>query len=332
MTSYFLGADLGGTRTRVMISDSNGLLLGFGESGPGNHEAVGYEEFRFNLNQATTIAMQQAQLNPKQIIAAGFGVAGYDWPSEYQPIMDGIATLGRECPLELANDCDLGVYCGSQRGWGVAVVSGTGCNCRGWNEARTKFGRVTGGGVGFGEFAGAGEMMFMVARAIAYDWTGRGPATALSTALVEKYAVKDLHDLLQGLICQQMQFDASDVLLVFKVAAQGDAVALDLVRWAGRELGEMANTVIRQLQFETIPFDLVQIGSMFDGSPLLTEEMRRVVHTLAPGANFIRTQVPPVMGAMILAMHAAGIRPEMDVRAHLAESIASLQANHQRDR
>ena len=46
MVQYFLGADLGGTKTRVMISDSNGSLLGFGESGPGNHESVGYEGFR----------------------------------------------------------------------------------------------------------------------------------------------------------------------------------------------------------------------------------------------------------------------------------------------
>ena len=52
MTQYFLGADLGGTKTRVMISDSSGTLVGFGESGPGNHESVGYEGFRHNLNHA----------------------------------------------------------------------------------------------------------------------------------------------------------------------------------------------------------------------------------------------------------------------------------------
>ena len=242
--------------------------------------------------------------------------------------MDIIGTLGLTCPVELVNDCELGVYCGSPRGWGVAVVSGTGCNCRGWDESRTRFGRVTGGGLEFGEFAGASEMMFMAGRAIAYEWTGRGPATALSTALVEKYGVKDLHDLLQGFICHQFEFDATDALLVFKVAAQGDAVAIDLIRWVGRELGEMANTVIRQLHFENIAFDLVQIGSMFDGSPLLSEEMKKVVHAVAPGANFIRTKDPPVMGAVILGMHASGIKPELDVRARLTSSISGLHAGN----
>ena len=40
---YFLGADLGATKTHTLIVDENGNMLGFGESGPGNHETVGYD-------------------------------------------------------------------------------------------------------------------------------------------------------------------------------------------------------------------------------------------------------------------------------------------------
>jgi N-acetylglucosamine kinase-like BadF-type ATPase len=331
MNQYFLGADLGGTKTRVMIADSHGKLAGFGESGPGNHESIGYEGFKKNLNLATTLALEKAGLNPQSISAAGFGIAGYDWPIEFQPTMDIIDTLGLNCPVGLVNDSELGVYSGSPRGWGVAVVSGTGCNCRGWDESRTKFGRVTGGGLEFGEFGGASEMMFMAGRAVAYEWTGRGPATALTAALIEKFGVKNLHDLLQGFICHQFGLDAADVPLVFKVAAQGDRVMLDLIRWTGRELGEMANTVIRQLQFEEVDFDLVQIGSMFDGSPLLDQEMQKVVQTIAPRVHFIRTKAPPVMGAVILAMHKGGIQPSAEVRGELTDSIAALHGNNVRE-
>lgn len=325
---YFLGADLGGTKTRVMISDACGELVGFGESGPGNHESVGYEGFKTNLLKAANIAFEQAHLTPQQVSGAGFGIAGYDWPIEFEPTMEIISTIGLTCPVELVNDTELGVYCGSPQGWGIAVVSGTGCNCRGWDESRTHFGRVTGGGLEFGEFGGASEMMFIAMRAIAYEWTGRGPATMISTAILNKYQIKDLHDLLQALICHQFEIDASDVLLVFEAAAKGDAVAIDLVRWTGRELGEMANTVIRQLHFENITFDLVQIGSMFDGSPLLTEEMKNTVHAVAPGANFIRSKAPPVMGAVILGMHAAGIKPDAVIRARLSASITDRHSEN----
>ena len=112
-----------------------------------------------------------------------------------------------------------------------------------------------------------------------------------------------------------------------QVAAQGDPVALEIIRWAGRELGEMAVTVIRQLEFQSIDFDLVQIGSMFDGSPLLTEEMKKVVHAVAPEAKFIRTYAPPVMGAVLLGMEVAGIQPGAQVRGQLTASITSLHWN-----
>ena len=40
---YYLGADIGSTKTHTLIVDETGRALGFGESGSGNHEDVGYE-------------------------------------------------------------------------------------------------------------------------------------------------------------------------------------------------------------------------------------------------------------------------------------------------
>lgn len=321
MTGYYLGADLGGTKTHVLVTDERGVALGFGESGPGNHESVGYKGFRKNLNEAAHAAIASAGLTPGQIAGSGFGIGGYDWPIETRPMLKVIGTLDLGGPVKLVNDAELGIPTGSPRGWGIAVVSGTGCNCRGWDETRKKHGRVTGSGLEFGEAAGASELMFMVSRAIAYDWTGRGPKTALSTAFSEKYGCKDIEDLLQNVICHRIEIDASAAPLVFGVAAAGDPVAIDIIRWAGCELGEMAVTVIRQLEFEQLDFDLVQIGGMWDGSPLLAEEMKRQVLAVAPGVNFIRCNEPPVMGAVLLGMEAAGLQPCAEIRENLARSI-----------
>ncbi len=321
MTRYYLGADLGGTKTRVMIADESGTVIGFGESGPGNHEGVGYEVTCANLNAAANAAFQSAGIRPDQISGSGFGVAGYDWPNEKEPTMAEINTLGLSGKVELVNDVELGILAGSPRLWGVAVVSGTGCNCRGWDERRTRFGRVTGGGTEFGEGAGAGELMFRTCIALGRAWTGAAPTTALADAFCERKGVKDLAELLQELICRNIELDAADAPLVFEVAKTGDPVALDVIRWAGRELGIMANAVIRQLQFEDVDFDLVQIGSMFDGSPLLSEVMQEEVRAVAPKANFIRLQEPPVLGAVLLGMDLAGRDAIAAVRSRLIETL-----------
>jgi Predicted N-acetylglucosamine kinase len=318
--AYFLGADLGGTKTHVMIADASGHALGFGESGPGSHESVGYTTSRQNLAQATAAALEAAGLQAKDISGSGFGVAGYDWPSQKPGIQESIDLLALNGPTELVNDTELGLLAGSPRFWGLAMVCGTGCNCRGWDQDRKHYGRVTGGSDDFGENAGGVELIHRVRQVLGYAWTGRGPSTALAEAFCKRYGAASLEDLIESLMCHKYQLKAADAPLVFEVARQGDAVALDLIRWAGRELGELANCVIRQLHFEALEFDLVQIGSMWEGSPILTEELKKMITPLAPGVNVLRTHEPPVIGAVILGMQSAGRTPDAEIRARLIES------------
>ena len=119
-----------------------------------------------------------------------------------------------------------------------------------------------------------------------------------------------------GSIC----LDASLAPLVFEVAAQGDAVALDAIRWAGRELGELANAVIRQLEFEALEFDVVLVGGMYQGGPLLIEPMRATIQALAPRARLVRLTAPPVVGAVLLGMEQARVDASR-VREALLDSV-----------
>lgn len=321
MTPYYLGADVGGTKTHLLLVTEEGRLAGFGEAGPGNHEVVGYEGLSAALTQALEQALGMAGIESSQIAGAGFGVAGFDWPDQEAPTRNAIQTLKLSCPVGLVNDSALGLLAGSDEGWGVAVVSGTGCNCWGWDRTRQRIGRVTGGGLMMGENAGATELMFEAMRAVAHEWTRRGPATRLSDLFVKRAGARNLEDLLEGLMMGQYELDASAAPLVFQAANNGDAVALDLVDWAGRELGELACAVVRQLNFQDETFDVVLLGSMFTNGSDLTTPMRRVLHALAPGARLTRLTVPPAVGAVLLGFNQAGIYPGAQMRAAVAESM-----------
>ena len=322
---YFLGADLGATKTHTLIVDETGRALGFGESGPANHESVGYDGMFQSMSDGLEQALRTAGLKKEEITGAGFGVAGYDWPSEIEATAAVIDRLGLGAPYRFVNDSVPGLLAGSDEGWGVVVVSGTGSNCRGWDREHKREGRVTGHGVLMGEGAGGSELMHRCMQLVGYSWTKRLPKTALADAMIAHVGAKDLEDLMRGYTTYEYQIGAEAARIVFRVAEAGDKAALDLIFWAGTELGEMANAVIRQLEFENLSFDVVLTGSMFDGGARLIEPMRETIRKLAPKARLVRLSVPPVVGAVMLGMEADEFKVTPEIRVTIRETIALLK-------
>jgi N-acetylglucosamine kinase-like BadF-type ATPase len=318
MTDYYLGVDIGGTKSHALIADQHGRVVGFGEGGAGNYEVVGWEGLRQTLQDIVDQALDSAGIAREQVAGAGFGVAGYDWPGEEEPTRQAIESLGLSAPYGLVNDATIGLLAGADDGWGLAVVAGTSNNCRG-RDRQGRVGRVTGCGPGFGEYGGASELVAEAVKWIAYAWTKRGPATRLAEAFARLTGATGTADLLEGLYLERYDLSAAAARTVFELAAEGDAVAQDLIRWTGCELGSLAVGVIHQLGFESADFDVVLAGSLYDGSPMLTEAMRETIHAVAPGARLVRLEAPPVVGGVLLAMEQAGPRAS-GVRETLIES------------
>jgi N-acetylglucosamine kinase-like BadF-type ATPase len=253
---YFLGIDVGSTKTHALITDESGQALGFGKAGAGNHEVVDYPGLKAALIESMTMALEKAGITREQIAGAGFGVSGYDWPSERPPTLEAIATLELSCPVEAVNDTVLGVLAGASQGWGIAVVAGTGNNCWGW-DARHRTGRVTGMCGGFGEFCGSGELVWKAFHNVVHAWTRRGPPTQLTQAFIERLGARDATDLLEGVSQERYHLEAGAAPMVFQVAYAGDAVAQEVIAWAGHELGMLVISVVRQLSFQKLDFEVV---------------------------------------------------------------------------
>jgi N-acetylglucosamine kinase-like BadF-type ATPase len=323
---YFFGVDIGGTKSHALIADEIGTVVGFGREGAGNWESVGYDGLQRVLAAITDQALRMAGIDRSQIAGAGFGIAGYDWPSQCQPHLDVIQTLGLEASIELVNDAALGIPAGTREGWGVSIVSGTGCNGRGWNADRSRQGRAVGGhGHWSDEAAGGYDIMLRAMRAISLEWTRRGPATALTPAFLQKHGAPSLDEFVEGVYLDQYTFDISDIMLVFEIARQGDPEALNVMRWAGDQLGQMACGVIRQVGLQNENFEVVQIGSLYDGHPLIGEQMRQTIQQTAPGAQLVRLKVPPVVGAVLLGMEAVLGKAAYARRAQILANIQEFE-------
>jgi N-acetylglucosamine kinase-like BadF-type ATPase len=318
---YFLGGDIGSTKTHVLISDENGRVAGFGEGGAGNHETVGYEGFIQSLSTAIDAACLNAGITLDQVAAAGFGVSGYDWPSEKEATYAAVRAAGIKAPFMAVNDAILGLLAGSSQGWGLAVVSGTGCNCRGWDVQHQREGMVTGNGIMMGEGAGGSELVHRAIQIVSHSWTKRGPDTAISQAFMQAVGASSLADLVEGLSQGYYELDPSAAPLIFSAAYNGDPVAIELIRWAGCELGELAKAVVRQLSFEDLEFEVVLVGSMFKGGPLLIDAMYETIKAIAPGARLVPLTTPPVTGAVLLAMNQVDFPVTTEIRHNLMETF-----------
>jgi N-acetylglucosamine kinase-like BadF-type ATPase len=321
MAAYYLGVDTGATKSEAILVGSQGDVLGYGRSGPGNWESVGWEGARAVLQDIIHQALEGAGIGIEEVAASGLGLAGYDWPEDRAPHMALLRGLGLSGPINLVNDAVLGLIAGAEAGWGVVISAGTSCNCYGRDDTG-RFGRITGNSR-FGEYAGAGELVQYALQTVARAWSKRGPETALGDAFVSAVAAEDVADLLAGLSRGRYTLDAAHAYLVFETAAAGDAVALEGVDWAGRELAELGLGVIRQLELGDREFDVVLAGSFYGGSPRLQRRITEVLTAEAPGARIVQLAVPPVTGAVLLAMEAAGLQMP-PVRAALHSSISTL--------
>jgi N-acetylglucosamine kinase-like BadF-type ATPase len=322
MTKYFLGVDVGATKTHALITDESGSLLALGKAGRGNPSLIGYDKFGEVVLQAVNQALTQAQISMKQIAAAGFGVAGYDWASQREKTLNALDVLQIKTPREIVNDSVLGLLANARHGWGISLVAGTGCNCWGRNQ-RGEYGRVTGYGNELGEYAGGSELVDRATHLVAYEWTGRGQPTALTQAFIKKTGAKNLVDLIEGLSEKRYLLAADSAPLIFECAAQGDKAALDLLKWAGDELGELVIAVARQINVAHSSPDVFLIGGLFKGTPSLKSLVAEKVNSVIPKVTYLPMQAPPAVGAVILAMEQTKLQPyaiqnarvEMQIRA-----------------
>ena len=298
---YFLGIDVGSSKTHALIVDETGQCVGFGKSGGGNHQGVGYARLEAVLKEAFEAARQMSGVEKNQIVAAGFGVAGCDFPSDRQGHLQAIAALGLACPVEVVNDGMNGLLAGATRGIGVNVTAGSGTNCRGRGRNKRE-GRIVGNGIEFGEFGGAIEITARALQLVNYAWIKRIPPTRLTKVLLEATGAKNEIDLMEGLSNQKYHLFPSMAVAIIQAAREGDTAARELVQWAGEELGWLAVAVARQIEMENEEVEVIQSGSVFEAGEIITNPMRDVVMKYLPKAKLMRLDGPPAVGAVILGM------------------------------
>jgi N-acetylglucosamine kinase-like BadF-type ATPase len=202
---------------------------------------------------------------------------------------------------------------------GVAVVCGAGINCSGMlPDGRTArfpaLGKLT------GDWGGGADLAEEAFWAASRADDGRGPATALLTALPAHFGLPSLSALIEafhfGELPSDRQLEAGPVL--FEVAVAGDVVALGIIQQQAEEIVAMALSALRRLDLLGEPVPVILGGGVLAGGhSVLLDRVVRLLAEAAPRAIPRVVDVPPVVGAALLGLDhtAAGSAAQTRLRA-----------------
>jgi N-acetylglucosamine kinase-like BadF-type ATPase len=321
MGTLLLGVDGGNTKTHALVTDADGAVLGTGDGGTADiHNAARPELALTEIVTACEAALRDAAAEVAGLGAAGFSLAGADWPEDFELLRTGLSErLGLDHDPVIVNDAVGALRCGTEDSVGVAAVLGTYCAVAGRNADGDLF------HLGFWpDSTGAFTLGSEALAAIWRHMLDLGPTTTLLDRALERWNRADADELLYaftrigGLPATEPGLFADAVL---DEAEAGDAVAREIVEMAGRRLGDYAQVCAARTGQSGTAFPLVLCGGVLrHPSPLL----RAAIYARVPEATPIYPDIEPVVGALLLAADSIGVRPDRErLRAASATMIGA---------
>jgi N-acetylglucosamine kinase-like BadF-type ATPase len=302
--------DGGNSKTEVLVVSRAGEVLGQSRGPGASPQNVGVAACVAALEELVLRALTAGANPPDRPFAVHTSayLAGLDFPREEAALYAALAARGWSNTLTVGNDTLALLRAGSSDGTGVAVVCGAGINAAGVGpDGRVHrfpaLGKVSGdwgGGYRLGE-----EALWWAVRAE----DGRGPGTALRTAVAGYYGAETLLEVVQGLHFGEIGTASLHGLcpLLFQVAAAGDQVAQEVVTRFVEEVGSLVAVILRRLGLTTSEPEIVLGGGVLTGvgTPVIAEIERRCLK-VAPRAVVSVVDVNPVVGAALFGLDTLG--------------------------
>jgi N-acetylglucosamine kinase-like BadF-type ATPase len=294
----------------------NGEVLGRARGGPSNHQLVGLDGTVEALDEVIMAAARDAGMDspPSPLCAVGvYCLAGLDLPVDEANLAPAIALRGWTGQDILRNDTFAVSRAGTTGTWGIGVVCGTGLNCAAVGPDGTTV-RFPALAELSGDFAPGGSWLGLRALGLALRAAdGRGPATTLTATVPAHFQLPDAEAVLTAIYTGQLSysrlFELAPVLL--DAAARGDQLARQAADLLADEVALFVTAAITRLGVADEPVEVILGGGVFDTDDAgFHARVAERIHAVAPDAQLLRLDAPPVLGAALLGLDAVGADQE----------------------
>lgn len=304
----YLGIDGGGTKTRAVLVDSQGKLVGQGMAGPSNYNNVGIEAAIQSVSEASLKAAEMAGMNNAVPQTAFLGLAGIKSREDIAQVTAaaerrGIAPAGK---ISVANDLHNALAGGLMGGPGIALIAGTGTNCLG-QDASGKTAMCGGWGWILDDEGGGMGIALAAFRAVARAADGRAPTTNLMAPLLQFLDITDPSEIPSRIYGDQLGPEqiAGFAPVVERCAEEGDSTSQRILLEGADSLAQLVAGASRKLDFPSGP-EVVILGSCGSLGAFYPPLIKAAILKACNGARIVEPRGTTVQGAALNALRIAG--------------------------
>lgn len=306
LSSFRLGFDGGGTKTRAVVVDAQAQVMGAGESGASNPYALGMTGALDNVEAAANQALQAAGIKRSDIGGWGLGLGGVCSPNESADVEKALRERLGEGPKIVAVEDVVAAWSGAfggETGEGARAlcIAGTGANCWGKN-ARGETASADGAGPLLGDFGSGYWIGEQTLRHTSRVADGVFPADDLAAAVLAHFGVDDVKGLIRLVYAPEFQRSrVAGLVPVVLRHAEGGA-GRDILERAGGELAKTSLAVLGRLcAGEETRGEVALIGSVLAyAAPVKAAFVQALQHS-APQTRLVEARFEPAVGAALLA-------------------------------
>jgi N-acetylglucosamine kinase-like BadF-type ATPase len=326
-----LAVDGGNSKTDLALVHRTGRVLALVRGPQSSPHYVGLDGSLAVIEGLLADALGQAQLSDGAGPVAEVGkllMAGVDFPAEVRELHDAAAARRLAGNVFVANDTFAVLRAGTEKGWGVAVVCGTGINCVGV-APDGKHARFPALGTLTGDWGGGTDVGLAAVHAAARSEDGRGPKTILEHDVPAQFGVGSPSELAEAVHRGRIQLgQAAELAPLVLAAAPSDRVAAEIVERLADEVVALVRVALERLTLSDASVEVLLGGGMFRSrSTFLFAAIEARLAEIAPRATPHVTDSPPIVGAALLALDqvAADRDAQARVRRELGELVAQIE-------